>query len=44
MKKSQIPYYEVIASNSPFESKDILRSHSYIWNSNKKYWWKRVHS
>ena len=42
IKKSQIPYYEVIASNSPYESKDILRSHNYKWNGDKKYWWKRV--
>jgi len=42
IKNSQIPYYEVIASNSPYESKDILKSNNYRWNSDKKYWWKRV--
>tara|TARA_B100001029_G_scaffold173116_1_gene171626 strand:- start:165 stop:1031 length:867 start_codon:yes stop_codon:yes gene_type:complete len=42
IKNSQIPYYELIALNSPYESKDILRSHNFRWNGNKKYWWKRV--
>ena len=42
INNSQIPYYEVIASNSPYETKDILRSHNYRWNGENKYWWKRV--
>ena len=42
INNSQIPYYEVIASKSPYESKDILRSHNYRWNGENKYWWKRV--
>ena len=44
IKNSQIPYYEIIASNSPYESKDILRSHSYRWNGEKKYWWDGTHT
>ena len=42
INNSQIPYYEVIASNSPYETKDILRSHNYRWNGENKYWWKCV--
>jgi hypothetical protein len=42
INNSQIPYYEVIASNSPYETKDILKSHHYRWNGENKYWWKRV--
>jgi len=42
IKNSQIPYYEVIASNSPYETKDILRSRHYRWNGERKYWWKRI--
>ena len=42
IKNAKIPYYEVIALNSPFETKDILRTHEYKWNSESKYWWKRV--
>jgi len=39
---SHIPYYEIIASNSPYETKNILRSHNYRWNGENKYWWKSV--
>jgi len=42
IKNAKIPYYKVIALNSPFETKDILRAHEYKWNSESKYWWKRV--
>jgi len=42
IENSQQTYYKVIANNSPFEKKDMLRANSYIWNPKKKYWWKRT--
>ena len=42
IKNSKQTYYKVIANNSPFEKKDMLRANSYIWNPKKKYWWKRT--
>ena len=42
IKNAQVPYYEIIASNSPFETKDILRANNYKWNGDKKFWWKAI--
>ena len=39
---SNLAGYKVIALNSPFEKKDILKSHSYFWDSLNKYWWKSI--
>ena len=36
------PNYIVAALNSPFETKDLLKSRKYRWNPEKKYWWKQV--
>jgi hypothetical protein len=42
IQNSEIPYYKVIAANSRFETKDILKANSFKWDSKKKFWWKRV--
>jgi DNA polymerase-3 subunit epsilon len=42
IQNSEIPYYKVIASNSRFETKDILKANNFRWDNNKKYWWKRI--
>ncbi len=34
--------YKVLALNSSFQQKDILRSNGYSWNGDDKYWWKTV--
>ena len=35
-------HYKVIAVNSPFETKDILRSNYYRWNPKIRAWWKLI--
>ena len=39
---SNLAGYKVIALNSPFEKKDILKANSYFWDSLNKYWWKSI--
>ena len=36
------PIYKVSAINSPYETKDILKSNGYFWNGDQKYWWKNL--
>lgn len=36
------PSYTIAAVNSPFETKDLLKSRRYRWNPEKRYWWKKV--
>jgi len=36
------PYFKLIAKDSAFETKDILKANKYRWDSGNKYWWKRV--
>ena len=36
------PSYQVAALNSPFETKDLLKSRKYRWNPIKRYWWKNI--
>ena len=35
-------HYKVVAVNSPFETKDILRSNYYRWNPKIRAWWKLI--
>ena len=42
IESSNLAGYKVIALNSPFEKKDILKSNSYFWDSLNKYWWKSI--
>ena len=42
LDSSNLAGYKVIALNSPFEKKDILKSNSYFWDSLNKYWWKSI--
>ena len=36
------PTYKIAALNSPFETKDILRSRRYRWDPQNRYWWKNL--
>ncbi len=36
------PIYKVSAINSPYETKDILKSNGYFWNGDQKCWWKNL--
>jgi|TARA_B110000263_G_C15246803_1_gene482116 DNA polymerase-3 subunit epsilon len=42
IENASIPTYKVSAINSPYETKDILKSNSYFWNGDQKYWWKNL--
>ena len=42
IKNSNKLHYKVVAVNSPFETKDILRSNYYRWNPNIRAWWKMI--
>ena len=42
IENSRKSYYKVIASKSPYNTKDILKARNYFWNGENKYWWKRV--
>ena len=42
IENSIIPYYKILAIGSPFETKDILKSRNYLWDSRKKYWWTKT--
>jgi len=37
-----IPYYKIAAVDSPYETKDVLKSHNYYWDNVNRYWWKRL--
>ena len=41
-ENASIPTYKVSAINSPYETKDILKSNSDFWNGDQKYWWKNL--
>jgi len=34
--------YQIAAINSPYETKDLLKSRKYRWNPTRKYWWKNI--
>ena len=36
------PTYKIIALNSDFDKKDLLKARRYIWNAPKRYWWKNL--
>ncbi len=36
------PTYKIAALNSPFETKDILKSRRYRWDPQNRYWWKNL--
>ncbi len=36
------PIYKVSAINSPYVTKDILKSNGYFWNGDQKCWWKNL--
>ena len=38
------PTYKIIALNSDFDKKDLLKARRYIWNAPKRYWWKNLTS
>ena len=42
IKKSNKLHYKVVALNSPFETKDTLRSNYYRWNPKIRSWWKMI--
>jgi DNA polymerase-3 subunit epsilon len=42
IENASIPTYKVSAINSPYETKDILKSNGYFWNGDQKYWWKNL--
>ncbi|MAJ44636.1 MAG: DNA polymerase III subunit epsilon [Candidatus Marinimicrobia bacterium] len=42
IENSKIPYYKMIARDSAFEMKDILKSNNYWWDGKNRYWWKRI--
>jgi len=39
---SRKPYYKMIARDSSFDLKDVLKSNNYWWDGDNKYWWKRI--
>lgn len=41
-QRSQEEEYEVLALNSPFKTKDLLKGKGYRWNPEKRVWTKRV--
>lgn len=36
------PTYKIVAINSPYETKDLLKLRNYRWNRVKRYWWKNI--
>jgi DNA polymerase-3 subunit epsilon len=36
------PTYKIAALNSPFQTKDILKSRRYRWDPQNRYWWKNL--
>lgn len=42
IENSKKPYYKMIARDSAFDMKDILKSNNYWWDVKNKYWWKRI--
>ncbi len=36
------PTYKIAALNSPFETKDLLKSRKYRWDPENRYWWKNL--
>ena len=36
------PSYKIAALNSPFETKDLLKSRKYRWDPDNRYWWKNL--
>ena len=42
VEASYEPEYEIIAVGSPFETKDILKSHGYRWDAEQRAWRKRI--
>jgi len=42
LAKSHEVEYELLASNSPFKSKDSLKERGYRWNPEKRVWFKRI--
>ena len=42
IKNSNKLQYKVVAVNSPFETKDLLRSNFYRWNPDIRAWWKMI--
>jgi len=42
IKKSQKPYYKIIAKHSTFDTKDILKTNKYKWDQKNKVWWKFI--
>lgn len=42
VERANTPMVHVIASNSPFESKDVLRARGYYWDSRNRYWHRKL--
>ena len=36
------PIYKIAALNSPFDTKDLLKSRKYRWDPENRYWWKNL--
>jgi len=34
--------YKISANDSPFETKDALKSRDYSWNGDQRFWWKNI--
>ena len=44
LQAAQRPSYTLLATNAPFEAKDLLKARSYRWNSEQRVWATRLHS
>ena len=42
IENSKKPYYKMIAKDSPFDLKDLLKMNKYYWDGDNRYWWKRI--
>ena len=40
LEAAKVPRAKILAFGSPFESKDLLRTNGYSWNSKTRVWWK----
>lgn len=43
LRNAQRPFVRVVAGRAPFESKDLLKSRRYTWDTTNKYWAKSIY-
>jgi len=44
IKKSNQPIYNIFATGSDFQKKDVLKSRRYRWDTKKRVWWKKINA